>query len=276
MRRDAEVSLRHKLERLENMQGRRLTGMHGGVYWGDFVQARREGAGEMQYDNGDWYSGLWAYDRMHGQGEFKLRGVGAKFVGLFDNDRPKSGTFYSSENAGGENFEWKPNAAGGYWTVYGPEFWAERGLAVQDDRASYYGEVAVSRPTEQQRERKNSMVALEARAACFKGDPRRLGEGWYRGGFTNALREGFGYMQYFNGDRYVGVWKTGMLSGTGVFYRHAEKLQIFGVFELDCAVQGTLYSCDQDGAVLGFGREIQFVSRPNVLELPFWGAINEF
>jgi hypothetical protein len=62
-------------------------------YDGDFSNDVRQGAGRVNYANGDWYEGQWNNNKRHGQGVYFYKKLSVKYVGEWeDNTRHGRGT----------------------------------------------------------------------------------------------------------------------------------------------------------------------------------------
>jgi hypothetical protein len=72
-----------------------------------------------------------------------------------------------------------------------------------------------------------------------------FGDGLYTGqvGLLNGLhvRQGYGRMEFKEGDWYQGNWDSDTMSGEGCFYYKTKNNGYKGVFMLNCAVNGTFY-----------------------------------
>ena len=129
-------------------------------------------------------------------------------------------------------------------------------------------------------ENKDTILCLENLLVCIKGalgllmsqftrteleklcerknhlgaQPRIIGGDAYTGVFVNGFPNGFGLMEYRNGDWALGYWTVGMLDSfneraekyfdnlAGVFYRNNEGVYFFGLFNHDTAKEGRLFT----------------------------------
>jgi hypothetical protein len=103
---------------------------------------------------------------------------------------------------------------------------------------------------------------------------RIIGVNRYWGVYTNGSANGFGYLEYPNGDKALGYWKHDMMDSEGnseqacVFYRKEYDAHFFGLFKGDCAVEGRLFL-----DLLNEGEFMQFQELLKVYERTFWTKI---
>lgn len=116
---------------------------------------------------------------------------------------------------------------------------------------------------------REAMILLKMRRYTFHEDSgKSISEDTYVGGFVNGKRKHFGYMEFKNGDRYIGNWMNDMMDGEGVFYRKSKNANFYGLFKTNHASTGMLYK-DETGR----GCEIDFQSNLlDVHEDSFWNT----
>ena len=164
-------------------QGREVYA-NGDVYDGDFANDRRDGKGVYWYSNGNVYDGQWKDGHVHGQGLMKYVNGNIYEGEWVDDRRTGSGSFYWAESGNYYNGEFKNGLAHG------------KGEFIYNAEEPY--DVKYTKSGQ------SVTVRLYIPAGSI-----------YNGEFIEGRREGYGRMQYGNGDEYEGEWKENVRCGHG-------------------------------------------------------------
>lgn len=172
-----------------------------------------DGYGTWIYESGDMYEGYWSGGSRSGSGTY-IHSDGAKYVGNFENNKRSGyGTFTWAD---GSNYvgTWKDGNQDGTGTYLSIDGTKQVG---KFENGKYVGES------------NQSTTNLASTSSCIKGDCEN-GFGIYVWGEGN-----------WKGDKYIGEWKEGNMSGDGVYQWHSGSKYIGGW---------------EDGKQSGYGSEI--------------------
>ncbi len=220
----------------QNMLGQQVRTIGGHQYWGTFTNGFANGFGLFEYTNGDYALGYWKRGMMDSEGKpeqacvFYRKNKDAHFFGLFNLDCAVAGRLFRNFND--EKDEGETMKFGKLVKNYDSEFWDE---------------IIPPPPVADIQARRTKAYTLqqmsELNAIKTPYGFRRVGLNQYYGEYANEFANGFGKMEYKNGDVSKGYWKNGKLHSDGekgkacVYYRKDNDAYFFGMFENDYAVE---------------------------------------
>jgi hypothetical protein len=235
-----------------------FTFANGNKYVGEYKDGKRDGQGTVTFgDNGDKYVGDWRDGKYNGQGTFTFAN-GNKYVGEYKDDkRNGQGTEYAANGSISNQGIWSD----GNFVRTAP---VEQAVVTHQAVAVASGDwiadpktgckVFNSQPLPNE--------TIEFIGNCSNGFANGKGVvTWYKDGkfnqrteaiYINGLRNGFGYIEYQIGDKYIGEFKDNKQNGQGTYTHVRSGNKYIGEHKNDKRNgQGTLYS--SNGSVINQG-----------------------
>jgi hypothetical protein len=205
------------------------------------------GYGTWIYDSGDKYTGYFKDSYRSGQGTY-LYNDGEKYVGNFENNKRNGFGSYFWTDGSFYVGTWKDGnqeGSGSYTKVDGTK------QVGKFEKGSFIGESGIS---------ENPTSSLCSYGDCNNGfGIYTWGEGnWvgdkYIGDWKDGYMSGEGYYSWHGGSKYIGSWLTGKQSGYGTQF-YADGTKSIGLFK-DGKLSGTNYSsagCISGNCTDGYG-----------------------
>jgi len=187
-----ESSINSKIEYLYEMynkmiDNRNITKKYEfGQYNGELRNDKREGKGQMHYNNGNIYEGEWKNDKIEGKGIYYFNNCD-RYEGDFKAGKREGKGIMFYNDCDKYEGDWKNDKREG------------RGIMYYNNGNRYEGEWKSGN--------------REGKGIYYYND----GDS-YEGDFKNDKREGKGIYYYNNGNRYEGDWKDDKREGKGIFY----------------------------------------------------------
>ena len=181
-----------------------------GIYEGEFSGGLRSGKGTFTWDNGDQYYGVWADDRINGDGILTLMDGSTVLEGKFANNVLSKGTVtYAVEGGTATRNVLSGKTQAGVTIVY-------------QDNTKVVGNL------------KGKEFTGNVTITYASGD-------MYVGTLSNGLKAGKGIYTWKSGAHYTGAWANDKMHGTGkYYYEKDEKTRYLSGSFVDGLPSGTL------------------------------------
>ncbi|KAL4476421.1 hypothetical protein ABPG74_010154 [Tetrahymena malaccensis] len=192
-------------------------------YEGNFVNGKRQGFCIIDWKNGDKYEGYFKNDQFDGKGII-YQANGDKYDGYFKNSFPHGkGIFYSSNGQKLDGY-YKNGFAHGKVIIYYEEqnlFMKYEG-DIMNNIVEGYGYLEMKNGDKYEGYFKNNKI--NGKGIYYYSEQDQYNRKMYKGSFVNGRAEGFGILDWKNGDKYIGDFKNNKLEGKGIlYYDNSEK-----------------------------------------------------
>lgn len=191
---------------------------NGDKYEGQFKNGIRHGEGFQLNTRGGYYSGSWNLDKQSGYA-ITVYENGDYYVGEYkNNDRHGKGTYTTLD---GQETE-------GIWRLGKLSQPSAQKQSKKDKKNNFLAE-------EKLEFKVNPNKLPQCRSAKWRDEVldkiryhncwgiSLMGDGKYTGEFKDGVYHGYGYLQYFYGDKYVGTFESGKPSGQGTLISSIDK-----------------------------------------------------